>query len=58
MNRNAVTRQASAIAPGLAARLAITVVGFQLAMVVGIAAGVATVGSTPAAERSAVILVR
>lgn len=58
MNRNAVTRQASTIAPGRAARLAITVVGVQLAVVVGLAAGMATAGSTPAAERSAVILGR
>lgn len=56
MNRNAVARQAVAIAPGRAARLAIAVVGVQLAMVAGIGAGVAAVDS--AAERSAVILVR
>lgn len=56
MNRDAVTRQAISITPGRAARLAITVVGVQLAMVVGIGAGVATVDS--AAEHSAVILVR
>lgn len=56
MNRDAVTRQAITIAPGRAARLAITVVGVQLAMVVGIGVGVATVDS--AAQHSAVILVR